>query len=200
MKRDIDIGRDYLISVTIDTTRDGLQEQLRRVYAPAPNYVRYADATPGDAEAVRQTSEYRALRAEAETRFQTLRAQQEAERRLEAQVAAEMAALLQQARSEGTPCYLRYRRPPESGRSYNARDDIYEAGVSVYRAYRLGDRYVIDLTGHDPVSSLFISQTNGDPYLVTGENIGTGADGEPLLRHVRIIKPIPQTHVTLAWE
>jgi len=139
MKRDIDIGRDYLISVTIDTTRDGLQEQLRRVYTPEPNYVRYADATPGDAEAVRQTSEYRALRAEAEARFQALRAQQEAERRQEAQVAAKMAALLRRARAEGAPCYLRYREPPESGRSYNAQDNVYEAGVSV-RAYRLGER------------------------------------------------------------
>lgn len=200
MKRAINIGKEYNVEVVLMSTRNGLQEQFRRVYAPEPNYTRYARATQDDVDAVQRTVEYQTLRAYAEADLEAKRAEQEANRIQEARVASEMAELLRRARAEGIPCYLRYRQPPSGGRSYNSRDGVYEAGVSVYRAYRLGDRYVIDLTGHDVFSSLFISQSNEDLYLVTGEEIGTGADGEPVLRNVHIVRRVPRESVDLAWE
>lgn len=96
--------------------------------------------------------------------------------------------------------YIRYGGLPRDRRSYNSRENVYEAGVSVYRAdvypaeYTNGagkafllDHYTLDLDGVDFVSTMFITRSERAAYLVTGDEIGTGADGEPILANVRIV-------------
>lgn len=83
-------------------------------------------------------------------------------------------------RSEGTACFVRFGKLPEAGRSWNHRDNHYEAGVSVYPARKTKAGYWIDLAGIDAVSAMFI-QTAGELYEVNGTPIGTGSDGEPVL-------------------
>ena len=100
-----------------------------------------------------------------------------------------------------TEAYIRYGSLPRDRRSYNSREGAYEAGVSVYRArvypaeYTNGagktfllDHYALDLDGVDFASALFITRGERAAYLVEGDEIGTGADGEPILENVRIVK------------
>lgn len=69
----------------------------------------------------------------------------------------------------------RYGDIPASGRSYNGRDDEYEAGVSVMAVYGVGET-------QDHVSALFIAdgrpRVEVEGWLVTHT---VGGDGEPLL-------------------
>lgn len=97
--------------------------------------------------------------------------------------------------------YIRYGGLPKERKSYNSREDIYEDGVSVYRATVYAaeattskgntlilDRYTLDLDGVDFASTMFITKSERAAYVVEGDEIGTGADGEPILENVKIVK------------
>lgn len=101
--------------------------------------------------------------------------------------AAANRALRSQAEAEGTPCYVRFGKLPKSGYSVNHRDGVAEPGVSVYRAYKLGTRYVIDLAGTDSGSGMFIIG-KAQMHQVTGDLAGTGSDGEPCLTNCKARK------------
>lgn len=97
--------------------------------------------------------------------------------------------------------YIRYGGLPRDRRSFNSREGVYEEGVSVYRAAvyageattkkgdtLIVDHYTLDLEGVDFASTMFITSSERAAYLVEGDEIGTGADGEPILVNVKIIK------------
>jgi hypothetical protein len=42
-------------------------------------------------------------------------------------------------------CYVRFGEIPNDGKSYNTRDEYFEDGVSVFKAYNVNDVYVIDI-------------------------------------------------------
>lgn len=84
------------------------------------------------------------------------------------------------AETQGAACYVRFGKLPPGGVSINHRDGVAEPGVSVYKAYKLADRYVVDLAGVDSGSALFIIG-KAQMYEVTGAVVGVGGDGEPCL-------------------
>ena len=77
--------------------------------------------------------------------------------------------------------YIRFGHVPKGGRSYNSRDNVYEEGVSVYPALFAASGECRLLT--TPASFGTYSTICDRPaYRVWGEVVGTGSDGEPLLR------------------
>lgn len=81
--------------------------------------------------------------------------------------------------------YLRLKELPENEQSYNFVEKTLENGVSVF-----------DIVDDKPVLSnlqlitSFESREHDQAYVVTGDKIGTGFDGEPLLKNVSIVKKI----------
>lgn len=92
----------------------------------------------------------------------------------------------------GTPVFLRFGRPP-SGRSRHHNTGALEAGVSVYRGYRISERvWVIDYNGIDGLSALYIREGR-DLFEVAGAELPgvRGSDGEPLLKSARVVSQVP---------
>jgi len=92
--------------------------------------------------------------------------------------------------ADAEPCFLRYGDLPAGGRSRNHADGSMEAGVSVYRGEILpsGEARVLPTTTAEFCGLQSIA--NRPLYLVEGEEIGVGSDGEPLLRNCRIVRRI----------
>lgn len=86
--------------------------------------------------------------------------------------------------------FIRFGDLPESGYSLNYRDNTQEAGVSVFEAEFSGSEYRILLSTQYEQASL-LHFTDRPVYRVWGEVVGTGADGEPLLRVDRAVR-LPQ--------
>jgi hypothetical protein len=87
------------------------------------------------------------------------------------------------------PCYLRFGRPPQGGRSRNHRDGLLEAGVSVYRGAIRADGQVRFLMADGALGTYGSFAASSDPlYIVRGRELGVGSDGEPLLADCRIVK------------
>lgn len=86
------------------------------------------------------------------------------------------------------PLYIRYGNLPKDGRSTNYVTGRKEQGVSVYPAkYDLETGAIVfdDAAGvYNPGTLVFLMDRT--PRLVTGQYVGTGSDGEPLLRRVRV--------------
>lgn len=68
-----------------------------------------------------------------------------------------------------------------------------EAGISVYNIKQIGEKYVIDIPeNNESAVDTFIHlaeavKNKGKPmYIVTGEEVGKGYDGEPLLKNVEV--------------
>jgi len=88
--------------------------------------------------------------------------------------------------------YIRFGDLPEDGRSYDSRNDRREAGVSVYACERaatdedapadIDEAYYLAGTMLQTVFGLL----DRPIYLVSGERVGTGADGEPVIQDVEI--------------
>ncbi len=94
-----------------------------------------------------------------------------------------------QIQERGKPCFIRFGRPPSCGQSYDARDNHYESGVSVYNGFRVGTDYYVLIDDIDAFSFLFIRCRNA--YEVLGQPIkDKGSDNEPLLSTVRIRRRI----------
>lgn len=81
--------------------------------------------------------------------------------------------------------YIRFGKIPASGRSMNSMDNSLEAGVSCYRIVRIGKEWRID----GAWGSYMMLASSGLPlYEITGDVVGIGADGEPLLSNVSIVR------------
>ena len=78
--------------------------------------------------------------------------------------------------------FIRFGDIPEDERSYDASNDCYEDGVSVYGCEKVDGVFVP--TGGQVLGAMLIMHRGAN--LVTGERVGTGADGEPIIRNVEI--------------
>ena len=101
--------------------------------------------------------------------------------------------------------YIRFGAIPEGGRSYDNRNDQWEDGVSVYACERaetdedapedVGEAYYLAGTMLQTVFALLTRDT----YLVTGEQVGTGADGEPVLKNVEAVAELTTPSGVGGW-
>lgn len=84
--------------------------------------------------------------------------------------------------------YIRYNELPEKGKSVNHATGIEEAGVSCYTAQwdLATGSYKRTGTGLDG-AAIFYLITGAPVYLIDGEEVGIGSDGEPLLKDVKIL-------------
>ena len=102
-------------------------------------------------------------------------------------------------------CYVRFGRKsepfPENERSWNVLTQQYEDGVSVYEAIERNGNYQIILPKMDGttlatlgmcynVAQGLSGQTDNPLYEVTGDVVGHGYDGEPVLRNCKVVKKI----------
>lgn len=167
------LGRELFAATT---TAPGVIHPIR----PGTSLWKAATALPEVRQALAEAEAKQATREaeEARRRAENERRTQEAE--------ARNARLRAEAEERGRACYIRFGRLPRGGRSRNHRDGHAETGVSVYPAWRLGDRYVIDLRGLDAISAAFIIGSDTPVYRVTGTVLAErGADGEPLVADAR---------------
>lgn len=87
--------------------------------------------------------------------------------------------------------YIRFGDVPEGERSTNHTDGSEESGVSVYGATVEGVLPDVDVPGmflpygHKLQQILFLARR--DTYLVTGDEVGRGEDGEPVLKNVEVL-------------
>ena len=102
-------------------------------------------------------------------------------------------------------CYVRFGRkegpfPPDE-KSLNSITDTIEDGVSVYEAIERNGKYQLLLPKIDPISigtigmcfnvaQCISGQINRPLYEVTGDIVGMGSDGEPLLKNCRVVRRI----------
>ena len=82
--------------------------------------------------------------------------------------------------------FVRFGDIPKCGYSINHRDKIPEAGVSVFEAEFVGNSFRPILTPQLEVT--YVACQGRPAYRVYGDVVGTGADGEPVLRVKRIVK------------
>lgn len=84
--------------------------------------------------------------------------------------------------------YIRFGDLPESGYSTNYRDNTQETGISVFNAEFTADgSYRVLLSTQYEHASL-LHFTDRPAYRIYGEVIGTGADGEPVLKVSKAVK------------
>ena len=91
-------------------------------------------------------------------------------------------------RENGEEGYIRFGDVPKSGKSYNYRDNFFEKGVSAYHAVFFPDGSY-EVLQHNPFELFGAhSYSNRPAYRLYGEEIGTGSDGEPVLKVTKSIK------------
>jgi hypothetical protein len=99
--------------------------------------------------------------------------------------------------------YVRFGDIPEDERSWNSTDECYEDGVSVYDAEVASvpsdsDAHAMFVpVGPKTLQILMLAQR--DTYLVTGDRVGTGVDGEPVLRNVEIVAELRRGDAASGW-
>lgn len=76
--------------------------------------------------------------------------------------------------------YIRFGDLPKNGHSINHRDNTPEKGVSAFEAEFVVNKYRLILTPALEVS--YLTVCDRPAYRLYGEVVGTGSDGEPLLR------------------
>ena len=87
--------------------------------------------------------------------------------------------------------YIRFGSIPENQKSKNHLSGNMEVGVSVYEAIYRDGKYSLLLPSPTGSSCVSLSGCLDRPaYLVEGEKIGVGSDGEILLKNCKIIKAI----------
>ena len=91
-------------------------------------------------------------------------------------------------RENGEEGYIRFGEVPRSGKSYNYRDNFFEKGVSAYHAVFFPDGSY-EVLYHNPFEMFGAYSYSSRPaYRLYGEEIGTGSDGEPVLKVIKAIK------------
>ena len=94
--------------------------------------------------------------------------------------------------------YIRFGDIPSNEKSkiYRGEEEISEEdGVSVYPAFEVDGNVVLGLTLPITKTTLYTQQhlleyDNRPCYLVSGDYVGKGADGEPLIKNVSVIKQL----------
>lgn len=89
--------------------------------------------------------------------------------------------------------YIRIGEEPIMGKSKKLSGG-YEDGISVYDAVRMTDGWHIIM----PLPSIkgqgmtyeYLIQSNRKIYLVVGDEIGIGSDGEPIIKNMKKIKDV----------
>lgn len=88
---------------------------------------------------------------------------------------------------DSVPGFVRFGAVPQNGKSKNFRDGTFEAGVSCFAAdfakdgsYRLHLNPVLEIS--------FLTVSDRQAYRLYGDVVGTGADGEPLLKVTKSVK------------
>ena len=89
--------------------------------------------------------------------------------------------------SKAAPCYVRYGKLPRGGKSRNYATGELERGVSVFRGEVLPSGEARALPGTNVLAASMVSLWDRDLYVVSGVEIGTGSDGEPVLKNCKII-------------
>ena len=105
-------------------------------------------------------------------------------------------AWLEKQGMERKQLYIRFGDIPSNEKSkiYQGEEEIGdENGVSVYPAFELNGNIVLGLTLPITRTTLYTQQhlleyDNRPCYLVSGDYVGKGTDGEPLIRNISIIK------------
>ena len=89
-------------------------------------------------------------------------------------------------------CYVRFGHLPKGGKSKNHLTGELEAGVSVFPALEKDGLYYITLPSESMSAWVGLSGclSEGCAFEVSGEEIGIGSDGEPVLTGVEIVKDI----------
>lgn len=89
--------------------------------------------------------------------------------------------------------YIRFGRPPKKGQSMNYLTHELEEGVSTYRGqYNVETGNLVFApgsgTGGGLIPLMWGNSRSGPktPYLISGDEVGFGSDGEPLLKNVKI--------------
>jgi len=116
-----------------------------------------------------------------------------------AQCDAEVPAIVARAQEVGVPLdrplYIRWGRTPKSGRSKNHATGAEECGVSVYGADYdpMTGKIIYDAFAGGLSGAGLIYLCEGRPaYLITGDRVATGADGEPVITNIVVLaKLIP---------
>lgn len=80
--------------------------------------------------------------------------------------------------------YIRFCKVPHDERSYNFMRNRKEIGVSVFKA----DANNMPILENVEQAKSLWARLNRRHYLVTGEVVGIGQDGEPLLQNVKVIR------------
>jgi hypothetical protein len=97
--------------------------------------------------------------------------------------------------------YVRFGDLPKSGRSWNWLTKEWERGVSVYEAIiRDGKPLLILPSPALPVAQSVCHCLQRPAYRVTGDVVGRGGDGEPVLANVRIIEALKQEAFRVNWK
>jgi len=99
--------------------------------------------------------------------------------------------------------YVRFGDIPDDERSYNHTDECHEDGVSVY------DAAVESVPPESDANAMFVPVgpktlqilmlAQRDTYLVTGDRVGTGVDGEPVLRNVETVAELRRGDAASGW-
>lgn len=91
---------------------------------------------------------------------------------------------------DAKPVFVRYGKLPPGGRSRNYTDNFLEAGVSVYHGEALpsGEARVIPKNTTQDYGAKNYAAHGAQLFIVHGDIIGVGSDGEPLLANVKIIR------------
>ena len=89
--------------------------------------------------------------------------------------------------------YVRFCKIPQDEKSWNFMRNRKEEGVSVFKA---DDNGMPILENAEQAKSLW-ARLHRRHYLVTGEVVGTGQDGEPLLQNVRVVRRLQLDRVNL---
>jgi hypothetical protein len=82
--------------------------------------------------------------------------------------------------------FLRFGDLPKNGKSKNFANGNFEAGVSTFNAEFSGNNYRPILT--DVLEITYLNVVSRPAYRVWGKVVGTGADGEPLLKVTKFVK------------
>jgi len=82
--------------------------------------------------------------------------------------------------------FIRFGACPKSGYSINYRDNTPEKGVSVFEAEFVGKEYRVFV---DPIlEATYLHVMNRPAYRIFGEIVGTGSDGEPVVKVSKKVK------------
>lgn len=93
--------------------------------------------------------------------------------------------------AQGTPIYVRFGKIPPGGKSHDFRDNRTLPGVSCYRALRLPNGKVMLKQNTDDLRiNARLLNAKRAAYEITGKEVGTGSDGEPLLANAKLGKRV----------